>query len=153
MNVTVIARALRSKKLCGTEMPVVPAQGHVDTETKLVMVQVSRARQGACTVLSAGAELTPKPSALERGRASPHPLAGMDGACGCCKERREQQHLERGESLCPCLGTTSGMVPSLHFWGETGRFEAAGCVMLSLLPSRHCARGGSKDSPAWPGWP
>ena len=45
MNVTVIANALRSEELCGTEMPVVPAQGHVDTETKLLMVQVSRARQ------------------------------------------------------------------------------------------------------------
>ncbi|NXJ53446.1 A2MG protein, partial [Spizaetus tyrannus] len=41
VNVTVIAEALRSEKLCGTEMPVVPAQGHMDTETKLLMVQVS----------------------------------------------------------------------------------------------------------------
>ncbi|KAF1661113.1 Alpha-2-macroglobulin-like protein 1, partial [Aptenodytes patagonicus] len=41
VNVTVIAKALRSEKLCGTEMPVVPAQGRVDTETKLLMVQVS----------------------------------------------------------------------------------------------------------------
>ncbi|NWZ55055.1 A2ML1 protein, partial [Haliaeetus albicilla] len=41
VNVTVIAEALRSEKLCGTEMPVVPAQGHTDTKTKLVMVQVS----------------------------------------------------------------------------------------------------------------
>ncbi|NWH49502.1 A2ML1 protein, partial [Fregata magnificens] len=41
VNVTVIAKALRSEKLCGTEMPVVPAQGCVDTETKLLMVQVS----------------------------------------------------------------------------------------------------------------
>ncbi|NXL07872.1 A2ML1 protein, partial [Mesembrinibis cayennensis] len=41
VNVTVIAKALHSKKLCGTEMPMVPAQGHVDTETKLLMVQVS----------------------------------------------------------------------------------------------------------------
>ncbi|XP_069642829.1 alpha-2-macroglobulin-like protein 1 isoform X1 [Haliaeetus albicilla] len=39
VNVTVIAEALRSEKLCGTEMPVVPAQGHTDTKTKLVMVQ------------------------------------------------------------------------------------------------------------------
>ncbi|XP_074783041.1 alpha-2-macroglobulin-like protein 1 [Athene noctua] len=42
VNVTVIANALRSEKLCGTEMPVVPAQGHVDTETKLLMVQRPR---------------------------------------------------------------------------------------------------------------
>ncbi|NXG85323.1 A2MG protein, partial [Stercorarius parasiticus] len=41
VNVTVIAKALHTKKLCGTEMPVVPAQGHVDTETKLLRVQVS----------------------------------------------------------------------------------------------------------------
>ncbi|XP_049657479.1 alpha-2-macroglobulin-like protein 1 [Accipiter gentilis] len=39
VNVTVIAEALSSEKLCGTEMPVVPAQGHMDTETKLLMVQ------------------------------------------------------------------------------------------------------------------
>ncbi|XP_054657915.1 alpha-2-macroglobulin-like protein 1 [Grus americana] len=39
VNVTVTAKALHSKKLCGTEMPVVPAQGRVDTETKLLMVQ------------------------------------------------------------------------------------------------------------------
>ncbi|XP_029879168.1 alpha-2-macroglobulin-like protein 1 isoform X2 [Aquila chrysaetos chrysaetos] len=39
VNVTVIAEALRSEKLCGTEMPVVPARGHTDTETKLLMVQ------------------------------------------------------------------------------------------------------------------
>ncbi|XP_076212597.1 alpha-2-macroglobulin-like protein 1 [Aptenodytes patagonicus] len=42
VNVTVIAKALRSEKLCGTEMPVVPAQGRVDTETKLLMVQPPR---------------------------------------------------------------------------------------------------------------
>ncbi|KAF1555925.1 Alpha-2-macroglobulin-like protein 1, partial [Eudyptula albosignata] len=41
VNVTVIAKALRSEKLCGTEMPVVPAQGRMDTETKLLTVQVS----------------------------------------------------------------------------------------------------------------
>ncbi|NXQ99323.1 A2ML1 protein, partial [Sagittarius serpentarius] len=41
VNVTVIATALHSEKLCGTEMPVVPAQGHVDTETKLLTVRVS----------------------------------------------------------------------------------------------------------------
>ncbi|KAF1442706.1 Alpha-2-macroglobulin-like protein 1, partial [Spheniscus demersus] len=41
VNVTVIAKALRSEKLCGSEMPMVPAQGRVDTETKLLMVQVS----------------------------------------------------------------------------------------------------------------
>ncbi|NXN72136.1 A2ML1 protein, partial [Himantopus himantopus] len=41
VNVTVIAKALHTKKLCGTEVPVVPAQGHVDTETKLLRVQVS----------------------------------------------------------------------------------------------------------------
>ncbi|NXY78528.1 A2ML1 protein, partial [Glareola pratincola] len=41
VNVTVIAKALHTKKLCGTEMPVVPAQGRVDTETKLLRVQVS----------------------------------------------------------------------------------------------------------------
>ncbi|NWS62560.1 A2ML1 protein, partial [Chunga burmeisteri] len=40
VNITVIAEALRSEKLCGTEMPVVPAHGHVDTETKLLTVQV-----------------------------------------------------------------------------------------------------------------
>ncbi|KAM6368587.1 alpha-2-macroglobulin-like protein 1 [Pluvialis apricaria] len=39
VNVTVIAKALHTKKLCGTEMPVVPAQGRVDTETKLLRVQ------------------------------------------------------------------------------------------------------------------
>ncbi|KAF1470946.1 Alpha-2-macroglobulin-like protein 1, partial [Pygoscelis antarcticus] len=41
VNVTVIAKALCSEKLCGTEMPVVPAQRRVDTETKLLTVQVS----------------------------------------------------------------------------------------------------------------
>ncbi|NXO52701.1 A2ML1 protein, partial [Aramus guarauna] len=41
VNVTVTAKALHSKKLCGTEMPMVPAQGHVDTKTKLLTVQVS----------------------------------------------------------------------------------------------------------------
>ncbi|NWY51150.1 A2MG protein, partial [Chionis minor] len=41
VNVTIIAKALRSEKLRGTKMPVVPSQGHVDTETKLVQVQVS----------------------------------------------------------------------------------------------------------------
>ncbi|KAM6238703.1 alpha-2-macroglobulin-like protein 1 [Porphyrio hochstetteri] len=39
VNVTVIAKATQSQELCGTQMPVVPAQGHVDTETKLLMVQ------------------------------------------------------------------------------------------------------------------
>ncbi|KAM6114800.1 alpha-2-macroglobulin-like protein 1 [Phoenicopterus ruber ruber] len=39
VNVTVIAKALHSKQLCGTKMPVVPAQGRVDTETKLLAVQ------------------------------------------------------------------------------------------------------------------
>ncbi|NWS45227.1 A2ML1 protein, partial [Probosciger aterrimus] len=41
VNVTIIARALHSEELCGTEVPVVPAHGHMDTETKLLMVQVS----------------------------------------------------------------------------------------------------------------
>ncbi|NWU56113.1 A2ML1 protein, partial [Dromas ardeola] len=41
VNVTVVATALHTKQLCGTEMPVMPAQGHVDTETKLLRVQVS----------------------------------------------------------------------------------------------------------------
>ncbi|NXT93396.1 A2ML1 protein, partial [Anhinga rufa] len=50
VNVTVIAKALHSEKLCGTEVPVVPAQGHVDTETKLLMVQVSKVRERACTI-------------------------------------------------------------------------------------------------------
>ncbi|XP_030901047.2 alpha-2-macroglobulin-like protein 1 [Melopsittacus undulatus] len=42
VNVTVIARALQSEELCGTEVPVVPAHGHMDTDTKLLMVQPSR---------------------------------------------------------------------------------------------------------------
>ncbi|KAM8988542.1 alpha-2-macroglobulin-like protein 1 [Ara ararauna] len=42
VNVTVIARALQSKELCGTKVPVVPAHGHMDTETKLLMVQPPR---------------------------------------------------------------------------------------------------------------
>ncbi|NXI98553.1 A2ML1 protein, partial [Psophia crepitans] len=41
VNVTVTAKALRSAKLCGTKVPVGPAQGHVDTKTKLLAVQVS----------------------------------------------------------------------------------------------------------------
>lgn len=151
MNVTVIAKALRSKKLCGTEMPVVPAQGCVDTETKLLMVQVSRVRRWACTNLSLGAELHPKQSLPEQSRASPHPSARLDGACGCCKVRGEHQHPEQGESLCPCAIPLT--VPSLPFWGEIGRFEAAGCVMFTLLPSSHRAQGCFKDSPAWPRWP
>ncbi|XP_030364932.1 alpha-2-macroglobulin-like protein 1 [Strigops habroptila] len=44
VNVTIITRALHSEELCGTEVPVVPAHGHVDTETKLLMVQVSTLR-------------------------------------------------------------------------------------------------------------
>ncbi|XP_055645675.1 alpha-2-macroglobulin-like protein 1 [Falco peregrinus] len=42
VNITVIAKALHSKELCGTEMPVMPAQGHVDIETKLLLVQLPR---------------------------------------------------------------------------------------------------------------
>ncbi|KAM9267515.1 alpha-2-macroglobulin-like protein 1 [Morus bassanus] len=42
VNVTVTAKALHSEKLCGTEMAVVPTQGHVDTETKLLIVQPPR---------------------------------------------------------------------------------------------------------------
>ncbi|XP_065555353.1 alpha-2-macroglobulin-like protein 1 isoform X2 [Lathamus discolor] len=42
VNVTVIARALQSEELCGTEVPVMPAHGHMDTETKLLMVQPPR---------------------------------------------------------------------------------------------------------------
>lgn len=141
MNVTVIAEALSSEKLCGTEMPVVPAQGHMDTETKLLMVQVSRARQWAYTILSPGAKLHPKQSPPERSRASPHPSARLDGACGCCNMQGEHQHPAQGERLCPCLGTITGMVPSLPFWGEIGRFEATGCVMFSLLPSSHRPMG------------
>ncbi|KAM6190008.1 alpha-2-macroglobulin-like protein 1 [Sarcoramphus papa] len=57
VNVTVIAKALRSKKLCGTEMPVVPAQGCVDTETKLLMVQ--SCTQSTCP--RSGAEHLPIP--------------------------------------------------------------------------------------------
>ncbi|XP_074973023.1 alpha-2-macroglobulin-like protein 1 [Phalacrocorax aristotelis] len=42
VNVTVTAKALHSEKLCGTKMPVVPTQGRVATETKLLMVQPPR---------------------------------------------------------------------------------------------------------------
>ncbi|XP_065506864.1 alpha-2-macroglobulin-like [Caloenas nicobarica] len=43
MNVTVTAEALNSDKLCSTQMPTMPAQQHVDTETKLLMVQAPKA--------------------------------------------------------------------------------------------------------------
>ncbi|XP_064895845.1 alpha-2-macroglobulin-like protein 1 [Columba livia] len=39
MNITVTAEALSSDELCSTQMPTVSAQEHVDTETKLLMVQ------------------------------------------------------------------------------------------------------------------
>ncbi|NXS48189.1 A2ML1 protein, partial [Balaeniceps rex] len=41
VNVTVITKDLRSEKLCGTEMPMAPALGHVETKTELLIVQVS----------------------------------------------------------------------------------------------------------------
>ncbi|XP_068517179.1 alpha-2-macroglobulin-like isoform X1 [Anas acuta] len=41
VNVTVTAQALHSEELCNTEVPVVPAQGHVDTVTKLLAVEVN----------------------------------------------------------------------------------------------------------------
>ncbi|NWW85889.1 A2ML1 protein, partial [Rhynochetos jubatus] len=41
VNITIIAKALHSEKLCGTEMSMVPAHGHVDTDTELLTVQVS----------------------------------------------------------------------------------------------------------------
>lgn len=44
MDIIVIAEALSSDELCSTQMPTVSAQEHVDIETKLLMVQVSRAR-------------------------------------------------------------------------------------------------------------
>lgn len=78
VNVTVVAKALHTKKLCGTEVPVVPAQGHVDTETKLLRVQVSRARRWACAVLSPGAELHPEQSPPERSISS---SLGQAGRC------------------------------------------------------------------------
>ncbi|NXC40581.1 A2MG protein, partial [Penelope pileata] len=42
VNVTVTAQALHSKELCGTEVPVVPAQGHTEAVTKLLVVKVSQ---------------------------------------------------------------------------------------------------------------
>ncbi|XP_014812042.1 PREDICTED: alpha-2-macroglobulin-like protein 1 isoform X2 [Calidris pugnax] len=39
VNITVSTEALSSKELCGNEMPVVPAQGHVDTVIKPLLVQ------------------------------------------------------------------------------------------------------------------
>ncbi|NXL85241.1 A2ML1 protein, partial [Alectura lathami] len=41
VNVTVSAQALHSEELCGTEVPVVLAQGHMDTVTELLVVKVS----------------------------------------------------------------------------------------------------------------
>ncbi|XP_040392971.1 alpha-2-macroglobulin-like isoform X4 [Cygnus olor] len=41
VNITVTAQALHSQELCNTEVPVVPAQGHVDTVTKLLGVEVN----------------------------------------------------------------------------------------------------------------
>ncbi|NXY78530.1 A2ML1 protein, partial [Glareola pratincola] len=40
VNITVSTEALGSKELCGNEMPVVPAQGRVDTVIKPLLVQV-----------------------------------------------------------------------------------------------------------------
>lgn len=40
VNITVSTEALSSKELCGNEMPVVPAQGSVDTVIKPLLVQV-----------------------------------------------------------------------------------------------------------------
>ncbi|NXC66752.1 A2ML1 protein, partial [Anhinga anhinga] len=77
VNVTVIAKALHSEKLCDTEVPVVPTHGHVDTETKLLMVQVSRVRERACTILLLGAE-HPKHSTPEQ---STSPSLGQAGQC------------------------------------------------------------------------
>ncbi|NWU95683.1 A2ML1 protein, partial [Upupa epops] len=39
VNITVSTEVLSSEELCGTEMPVVPAQGHVDTVIKPLLVQ------------------------------------------------------------------------------------------------------------------
>ncbi|KAJ7419058.1 alpha-2-macroglobulin-like protein 1 [Pitangus sulphuratus] len=39
VNITVSTEALSSKELCGNELPVVPAQGHVDTVIKSLLVQ------------------------------------------------------------------------------------------------------------------
>lgn len=127
VNVTVIATALHSEELCGTEVPMVPAHGHMDTETKLLMVQVS-------------IEVLVPPSWREQSRASPHPSARLDGAYGCCRVHQVRPHLV-GPSP-----TISGMVPSLPCWGEVGTLEAAGCVMFSS----HRAWGCSKDSPGGP---
>lgn len=139
MNVTVTAEAMSSDKLCSIEMPAVPAQEHVDTETKLLMVQVSRARFWTrfCTQRR-----------CSQSRASPCPSGRLDGASGCCKVQ-ESISTQPGERLCSCLGTTGATVSSLPFWGETGRFEAAGCAMFSLLPSSQCAQGCYKDRPGF----
>uniref|UniRef100_A0A8C8B645 Alpha-macroglobulin-like TED domain-containing protein n=1 Tax=Otus sunia TaxID=257818 RepID=A0A8C8B645_9STRI len=40
VNITISTEALSSKELCGNEMPVVPAQGRVDTMIKPLLVQV-----------------------------------------------------------------------------------------------------------------
>ncbi|NXJ84941.1 A2ML1 protein, partial [Trogon melanurus] len=39
VNITISTEALSSKELCGNEIPVVPAQGHVDTVIKPLLVQ------------------------------------------------------------------------------------------------------------------
>lgn len=40
VNITVSTEALSSEELCGNEMPVVPAQGRMDTMIKPLLVQV-----------------------------------------------------------------------------------------------------------------
>lgn len=79
VNVTVTAQALHSEELCNTEVPVVPAQGHVDTVTKLLAVEVNAEVGGCgtgCFVPSWGPELHPKLLSQEQNRAAPVPWPG-----------------------------------------------------------------------------
>lgn len=110
VNVTVTAQALRSQELCNTEVPMVLAQGHVDTVTKLLGVEVNAEVGGCgmgCFVPSWGPQLHPKQLSPEQNRAAPIPW--LYGACGCCRL------LDQGSCL-PAIHTIS-RAPPLSFWG------------------------------------
>lgn len=80
VNITVSTEALSSKEFCGNEIPMVPAQGRVDTVIKPLLVQVRWVMEEESGMgLGTGSEqpLGGPPSGRTGSRTAPSPEPGL----------------------------------------------------------------------------
>uniref|UniRef100_A0A663MWK4 Alpha-macroglobulin-like TED domain-containing protein n=1 Tax=Athene cunicularia TaxID=194338 RepID=A0A663MWK4_ATHCN len=150
VNITISTEALSSKELCGNEMPVVPAQGRVDTMIKPLLVQVRWVMEEECGLgLGTGSEQPLGCSGRTRSGTAPSDIMGnalqnldhllaMPYGCGEQNMVRFapniyiQQYLEKSGQLHPDIRAKaqgflqSGYQRELLYKHDDGSYSAFG---------------------------